>query len=86
MPTRFLNDAEKKYGQKRMFWSEIFNGFSSIFLGDTLVFLLAVHFQAGNIILGLISSGIYVAGLAMPLMMKMFVFFLQRCLIFHKRK
>jgi hypothetical protein len=68
-----LNDAEKKYGQKRMFWSEIFNGFSSIFLGDTLVFLLAVHFQAGNIILGLISSGIYVAGLAMPLMMKMFV-------------
>lgn len=72
MPTRFLSDAEKRYGQERLFWSEIFNGFSSIFLGDTLVFLLAVHFNAGNMVLGLISSGLYVAGLAVPPLLRLF--------------
>lgn len=72
MPTKFLNDQEKRFGQKRMFWAEIFNGFSSIFLGDTLVFLLAVYFNAGNVVLGFISSGVYVAGIAMPLMMRVF--------------
>lgn len=73
MPTKFLNEAEKKIGQKRVTSSEVFNGFGSIFLGDTLVFLLAVYFDAGNVVLGFISSGIYVAGLAVPLLMKLFI-------------
>lgn len=73
MPTRFLNEKEKRYGQKKVFWSEIFNGFSSIYLGDTIVFLLATYFGASNLILGFISSGIFVAGFATPFLVKLFI-------------
>lgn len=71
MATRFLTDSERRTGQKRLGRAELLNGFASIFLGDTFVFLLAARFGAGNLMLGLISSGIYVAGLALPILMRL---------------
>ena len=40
MPTRYLNEAEKRVGRKHLLWYEIYNGIASTFLGDTLVVLL----------------------------------------------
>lgn len=72
MPTRFLNEEEKQDGRRRMFRAEIFNGFSAIFLGDTLVFLLAAHFNAGNLIMGIISAALYASGIAVPFIIPLF--------------
>ncbi len=67
MPTRYLNEAEKRVGRKHLLWYEIYNGVASTFLGDTLVVLLATYFGAGNLTLAYISGALYMAGLALPL-------------------
>lgn len=64
--TKYLSEAEKRYGRHLLYWSEIFNGVGFSLLGDTIVYILAVHFGAGNIALGYISSAIYIAGLILP--------------------
>jgi len=46
---------------------ECFNGISFPLLGDTLVYLLAVSFHAGNLALGYISSAAYIGGVVLPL-------------------
>ncbi len=66
MPTRYLNEAEKRVGRKHLLWYEIYNGVSSTFLGDTLVVLLATYFGAGNLTLAYISGALYMAGLVLP--------------------
>lgn len=64
--TKYLSEAEKRYGRHLLYWSEIFNGIGFSLLGDTIIYLLAVHFGAGNIALGYISSATYIAGLILP--------------------
>lgn len=66
MPTRYLNEAEKRVGRKHLLWYEIYNGLASTFLGDTLVVLLAAYFGAGNLTLAYISGALYMAGLVLP--------------------
>lgn len=66
MPTRYLNEAEKRIGRKHLLWYEIYNGIASTFLGDTLVVLLAAYFGAGNMTLAYISGALYMAGLVLP--------------------
>ena len=66
MPTRYLNEAEKRVGRKHLLWYEIYNGIASTFLGDTLVVLLAAYFGAGNLTLAYISGALYMAGLVLP--------------------
>lgn len=66
MPTRYLNEAEKRVGRKHLLWYEIHNGIASTFLGDTLVVLLAAYFGAGNLTLAYISGALYMAGLVLP--------------------
>lgn len=64
--TKYLSEAEKRHGRHLLYWSEIFNGVGFSLLGDTIIYLLAVYFGAGNIALGYISSAVYIAGLVLP--------------------
>lgn len=65
--TRYLRESEKQAGRKAMVIEEFINGITYPLLGDTLVYLLAVQFQAGNMTLGYISSASYIAGIVLPL-------------------
>ncbi len=70
--TKYLSDAEKKSGQKYLYRSEIFNGLGFSMLGDTIVYILAVRFGASNLSLGYIASSMYIVGIVLPFMTKMF--------------
>ena len=67
MSTKYLNESEKIKGQNCANRAEIFNGFGANYLGDTIVFILATYFGASNIILGFVSSGIYITGIVLPI-------------------
>lgn len=70
--TKYLSDAEKKFGRKHMYREEMYNGVAYSLLGDTIVYLLAIYFGAGNIALGYISSASYIAGIVLPFVPQMF--------------
>ena len=55
-----------------MYRQELYNGVAYSLLGDTLVYLLAISFGAGNIALGYISSASYIAGIVLPFVPQMF--------------
>ena len=55
-----------------MYRQELYNGVAYSLLGDTIVYLLAIYFGAGNIALGYISSASYIAGIVLPFVPKMF--------------
>jgi len=62
MKTRFLDNHEKDIGRKQFFSYAFFNGLGSNFLGQTPVYLMAIHFGANNYQLSYISSIIFVSG------------------------
>ncbi|MFA7559615.1 MAG: MFS transporter [Sphaerochaeta sp.] len=64
--TRYLSDKEKQLGQKHMYRQEAFNGIAYSLMGDTVTYLLAIYFGAGNIALGYISSAAFIAGIILP--------------------
>jgi len=64
--TRYLSEAEKQIGRKHMYLQEMYNGVAYSLLGDTIVYLLAIYFGAGNIALGYIASASYIAGVVLP--------------------
>lgn len=64
--TKYLSEAEKQLGRKHMYRQEVFNGIAYSLLGDTLVYLLAIYFGAGNLALGYIASATYIAGVVLP--------------------
>ncbi len=70
--TKYLSDSEKKLGRKHMYRQELYNGVAYSLLGDTIVYLLAIYFGAGNVALGYISSASYIAGLVLPFVPEMF--------------
>ncbi|HBO36573.1 MAG TPA: MFS transporter, partial [Sphaerochaeta sp.] len=55
-----------------MYRQELYNGVAYSLLGDTIVYLLAIYFGAGNIALGYISSASYIAGIILPFVPQMF--------------
>lgn len=65
--TQYLQESEKQAGRKYMVIEESLNGIAFPLLGDTIVYLLAVQFHAGNMALGYISSAAYIAGIILPL-------------------
>ena len=69
--TKYLSDKEKRIGQKHMYRQEVFNGISFSLMGDTVVYLLALYFGAGNFALGYISSVIFLAGIILPVVPRM---------------
>lgn len=70
--TKYLSEAEKKVGRKHMYQQEMFNGVAYSLLGDTIVYLLAIYFGAGNIALGYISSAAFIAGIVLPFVPQLF--------------
>ncbi|MDC7245729.1 MAG: MFS transporter [Sphaerochaetaceae bacterium] len=70
--TKYLSDSEKKEGQKNLYHSEVFNGLGFSMLGDTIVYILAVQFNAGNLALGYIASAMYIVGIVLPVMASLF--------------
>ena len=70
--TKYLSEAEKKVGRKHMYRQELYNGVAYSLLGDTIVYLLAIHFGAGNIALGYISSAAFIAGIILPFVPQIF--------------
>ena len=64
--TKYLSEAEKQQGRKHMYRQEVFNGIAYSLLGDTIVYLLAIYFGAGNLALGYIASASYIAGIVLP--------------------
>ena len=63
MQTKYLSKDERERGTKYYFRWAIFNGLGFSFLGDTIVYLIAIHFGASNTQLGYIASIIHVSGL-----------------------
>lgn len=64
--TRYLNDAEKRYGQKISYQVEAWNGIGYNFLADTMISLIALYFGASNLAIGYIASAPYIAGIVLP--------------------
>jgi len=63
MRTHFLSQKERQTGYKQFMFFTLFNGLGFGFLADTTVYLMAIHFGASNIQLGIISSLIYLSGI-----------------------
>ncbi|MDC7126196.1 MAG: MFS transporter [Spirochaetales bacterium] len=59
----FLSKADKQKGQKGYLTYTFINGLGYSFMAETIIYLLAMHFGAGNIQLGYISSAVYLTGL-----------------------
>ncbi|NCB00655.1 MAG: MFS transporter [Spirochaetia bacterium] len=70
--TKYLSDSEKREGQRYLYHSEVYNGLGFSMLGDTIVYILAVQFNAGNLALGYIASAMYIVGVVLPLMASVF--------------
>ncbi|MBI9098793.1 MAG: HEAT repeat domain-containing protein [Spirochaetaceae bacterium] len=62
MLTKFLSEEERKNGESRVYKFQALNGMGFNFMGETPVYLLAIHFGASNIELGYISSVIFLTG------------------------
>ncbi|RLD35114.1 MAG: MFS transporter, partial [Bacteroidetes bacterium] len=62
MLTKFLSEEERQKGQKRVYNFQALNGLGFNFMGETPVYLMAIHFGATNIELGYISSVIFLTG------------------------
>ena len=62
MLTKFLSEEERQKGQKRVYNFQALNGLGFNFMGQTPVYLMAIHFGATNIELGYISSVIFLTG------------------------
>jgi len=71
MQTKFLSEEERKKGQGRIYRFQGLNGLAFNFMGETPVYLLAIHYGASNIELGYISSVIFLAGFILVILPKL---------------
>ncbi|MDC7220279.1 MAG: MFS transporter [Spirochaetales bacterium] len=58
----FLSRREKQKGRRSYLLYTFVNGLSYSFLAETMIYLLAMHYGAGNMQLGYISSAVYLTG------------------------
>ena len=72
MATRFLSPEEKAKGIKHHYRHQAFNGAGFNFLGDTPVYLLAISFGASNTQLGYISSTLFITGMLLTIVPRLF--------------
>ncbi len=72
MRTKYLTREEKKAGQLHFSRFQMLNGAGYNFLGDTIVYLLAIYYGATNIQLGYISSAAFIMGIFLPVVPKLF--------------
>ncbi|GAK61373.1 putative membrane protein [Candidatus Vecturithrix granuli] len=65
MKTSYLSKEERQKGVRHYLnWASL-NGFGFSFLGDTTVYLMAIHFGASNTQLGYLSAMAYMSGLVL---------------------
>jgi HEAT repeats len=62
MLTKYLSENERLTSQKKLYTFQALNGIGFNFMGETPVYLMAIHFGASNIELGYISSVIFLTG------------------------
>ncbi len=60
----YLSRAKKIQGQKSYVTYTFINGLGYSFMAETIIYLMALHFGAGNMALGYISSAVYLTGIA----------------------
>ncbi len=65
MKTKYLSQDEREQGSKYFFRWAALNGLGFSVLGDTIIYLMAIHFGASNLQLGYISSLLHVSGLVL---------------------
>ncbi len=70
--TRYLSEAEKREGRKHLYLQEMYNGIAYSWIGDTIVYLMAIYFSASNLALGYISSAAYITGVVLPFINRVF--------------
>ena len=70
--TKFLSAEEKDTGVKHLNSFQKFNGIGFNFLGDTSISLLAIFFGANNVELGYLSSILFVSGVLLLVVPKLF--------------
>ncbi len=68
MKTKYLSQKEKLIAQRYYYRFQMFNGAGYNFLGDTIVYLLAINFHASNLQLGYISSAALLMGIFLPIL------------------
>jgi HEAT repeat protein len=66
MQTKYLSSEERIKGQKYFIRFQGLNGLNFSFLANTVVYLLALNFDASNVQLGYLSSTVHFAGLILP--------------------
>ncbi len=65
MKTQYLSQKEREKGTTHfMRWANL-NGLGFNFLGDTIIYLMAIHFGASNLQLGYISSILHASGVVL---------------------
>lgn len=57
-----LSRKNKEKGQKSYLSFTFINGLGYSFMAETIIYLMAIHFNAGNLALGYISSAVYLTG------------------------
>jgi hypothetical protein len=72
MKTKYLSQEEKQTGQRHYYRFQLYNGAGFNFLGDTIVYLLAISFNAGNLQLGYLSSAVFITGVFLPAVPRLF--------------
>ena len=65
MKTRYLSKEERQTGIRHYLRWATLNGLGFSFLGDTTVYLMAIHFGASNTQLGYLSAMAYMSGLVL---------------------
>lgn len=70
--TIFLSRSERRIGGRYYLRFSTFNGFGSTFLADTTITLLAIHFGANNTQLGLISAMMFITGVTLLVIPRIF--------------
>ena len=61
--TIYLSRKERRIGGKLFLRLSAFNGLGTSFLSDSTIALLAIHFGAGNVEMGIISAMMYISGI-----------------------
>ena len=70
--TKYLSRSERRIGGRLILRFSGFNGLGISFLGDATVTLLAIYFGAGNMELGLISAMLYISGIVLLIVPRIF--------------
>ncbi len=68
----YISRTKKLEGQRNYITYVFINGLGYSFLAETIIYLLAIHFGAGNLTLGYISSAVYLTGVVIFFVPRLF--------------